>query len=55
MLIARGFTNRCIAEVLHLSERTVTTHVSRILRKLGLRSREEVAAQLDDERSFQGS
>ncbi|MGH3087859.1 MAG: response regulator transcription factor, partial [Rubrobacteraceae bacterium] len=42
-LVARGFTNRSIAEELSISERTVDTHVSRILKKLGLRSREEVA------------
>ena len=42
-LVACGMTNRHIAEQLHLSERTVTTHVGRILKKLGVSSREEVA------------
>lgn len=46
-LIARGFTNRRIAEELFISERTVATHVSRILKKLGLRSREQVAARTE--------
>lgn len=43
VLIARDLTNRRIAEDLHVSERTVTTHVGRIFKKLGLRSREQVA------------
>src|SRR5215207_531951 len=43
-LITRGLTNRRIAGELHLSERTVTTHVGRILKKLKVRSREQVAA-----------
>ena len=38
-LIVRGDTNREIAASLSLSERTVDTHVSRILRKYGLSSR----------------
>lgn len=43
-LVARGMTNRRIAEELRLSEHTVATHVSRILKKLGLRSRVQIAA-----------
>jgi non-specific serine/threonine protein kinase len=42
-LVGRGLTNRQIAEDLTLSERTVDTHVGRILKKLSLRSREQVA------------
>ena len=42
--VARGLTNRRIAEELSISERTVDTHVTRILKKLGLRSRAQVAA-----------
>jgi predicted ATPase/DNA-binding SARP family transcriptional activator/DNA-binding CsgD family transcriptional regulator len=38
-LIGRGSTNRQIADKLDITERTVETHVSRVLRKLGLRSR----------------
>jgi DNA-binding CsgD family transcriptional regulator/tetratricopeptide (TPR) repeat protein len=43
-LIARGLTNRQIAEVLFIAERTVDTHVEHILAKLGLGSRAQVAA-----------
>jgi DNA-binding NarL/FixJ family response regulator len=42
-LIARGLTNRQIADVLHITTRTASTHVQHILSKLGLRSRAEVA------------
>jgi non-specific serine/threonine protein kinase len=44
LLIARGHTNREIAEVLVISEWTVDTHVRHILTKLGQRSRAQVAA-----------
>ena len=43
-LVARGRSNREIAEHFVLSERTVETHVSRILTKLGLTSRTQLAA-----------
>jgi non-specific serine/threonine protein kinase len=49
-LVAQGLTNRQIASDLHLSERTVGNHVSRILRKLGLASRAQVAAWVTAER-----
>jgi predicted ATPase/DNA-binding SARP family transcriptional activator/DNA-binding CsgD family transcriptional regulator len=49
-LVAKGYTNRRIAEELYLSERTVSTHVSRILKKLKVRSREHVAVRVSDER-----
>ncbi|MEU6744028.1 ATP-binding protein [Streptosporangium sandarakinum] len=42
-LVSLGRTNREIADVLFLSTRTVETHVATVLRKLGLRSRTEVA------------
>jgi DNA-binding NarL/FixJ family response regulator len=43
-LAARGHTNREIAALLHLSPRTVETHVANALAKLGLRSRRDLTA-----------
>src|SRR5262249_37611670 len=43
-LIARGMTNRGIAGALSTSERTITSHVSNILNKLGYASRSQIAA-----------
>jgi non-specific serine/threonine protein kinase len=43
-LIARGLTNRAIAEQLVIAERTAETHVSNILSKLGLDTRAQIAA-----------
>ena len=42
-LIARGLTNRLIARELALSEKTVKTHVSAVLSKLGLADRTQAA------------
>ncbi|HEY6739992.1 MAG TPA: response regulator transcription factor [Actinopolymorphaceae bacterium] len=42
-LIARGMTNRQIAETLYLAEKTVKNYVSRLLRKLGMDRRTEAA------------
>ena len=41
--LSRGATNRAIADRLVISERTVKTHVSNILMKLGLSSRTQAA------------
>jgi non-specific serine/threonine protein kinase len=45
-LVVHGFSNRQIASELVLSERTVDHHVSNILKKLNLSSREQVASRL---------
>jgi len=42
-LIAQGMSNRLIAAHLYLSDITVRTHVSNALRKLGLKSRTQLA------------
>ncbi|MEV7507000.1 response regulator transcription factor [Streptomyces sp. NPDC091201] len=42
-LIGEGLTNRQIAERLHLSEKTVKNHISRILGKLGVERRVQAA------------
>ena len=47
-LVSRGLTNRHIASELYISERTAENHVARILKKLGLRSREQVSDHLED-------
>jgi DNA-binding CsgD family transcriptional regulator len=42
-LVARGLTNRQVATELVISEQTVATHVKKILKKLGLSSRAQLA------------
>lgn len=48
--IARGFTYREVAKRLHLSVKTVETHVSSVLRKLQLSSRHELSRWATDRR-----
>jgi len=43
-LIGEGFTNRQIAEAIHLAEKTVKNYVSNLLAKLGMARRTEAAA-----------
>jgi DNA-binding CsgD family transcriptional regulator len=42
-LVARGYSNKEIAEQLYMSHRTVGSHLYRIFPKLGLRSRVQLA------------
>jgi len=41
--LATGLTNREIGRILNIGERTVKTHVSHLLSKLGLQSRTQAA------------
>jgi two-component system, NarL family, nitrate/nitrite response regulator NarL len=45
-LVARGYSNRAIAEQLFISESTAKVHVRHILEKLGARSRTELAGRI---------
>ena len=50
-LVAKGLTNRQIAETLFLSRRTIDRHVSAVMRKLDVGSRTAVAVRLLEERA----
>ena len=45
-LVAQGHTNREVARALFVSEKAVEAHLTRVYRKLGVRSRAELAAKL---------
>jgi predicted ATPase/DNA-binding SARP family transcriptional activator/DNA-binding CsgD family transcriptional regulator len=47
-LVARGLTNRQISTELSISERTAGNHVAKILKKLGLRSRAQIASWVSE-------
>ena len=49
-LIARGYTYREVASRIHLSVKTIETHVSAVLRKLQLSNRHELTAWAVDRR-----
>ncbi|SIT05862.1 MULTISPECIES: response regulator transcription factor [Alicyclobacillus] len=42
VLLAQGYTNREVADALHISVKTVETHRQHIMRRLGLKSRAEL-------------
>ena len=45
-LASQDLTNRQIAQELYLTEKTVETHLSNAYRKLGIKSRRQLAAKL---------
>ncbi len=47
-LVARGLTNRQAALELSISEHTAATHIRRILKKLGLHSRSQLATWITE-------
>jgi non-specific serine/threonine protein kinase len=49
-LVAEGLSNRDIAELLVISQRTAETHVNRVLGKLGFTSRTQLAARMAEDR-----
>ena len=49
-LAATGMTNRDIASALFISPKTVESNLSRVYRKLGIRSRAELGRRIDDVR-----
>ena len=53
--VARGLSNRAIADELGMAERTARTHVSNILAKLGLTSRTQAALFAVEHRLDRGS
>jgi len=46
ILVARGLTNRQIAQELSISDRTVENHMAKILKKQGFSSRVQIAASV---------
>jgi DNA-binding CsgD family transcriptional regulator len=48
VLVARGLTNRQVSTELSISERTAGNHVAKILNKLGLRSRAQIASWVSE-------
>ena len=48
LLVARGLTNHQISKELVISERTAGNHIAKILKKLGLRSRAQIASWVSE-------
>jgi DNA-binding CsgD family transcriptional regulator len=51
LMAADGMTNREIAQALFVAVRTVETHLTHVYRKLALKSRDGLAARLNDDRA----
>jgi DNA-binding NarL/FixJ family response regulator len=49
LVVARGATNKEAGASLFLSEKTIEAHLGRVYRKLGIRSRTELANRLASE------
>lgn len=49
--MAQGLSTRQIAQELVISERTVDKHVANLLKKLALRSRDQVAVRMAEHRA----
>ena len=49
VLVGQGLTNRQIAQEMSVSERTVHSHIRKILKKLGLSSRTQIATWVADQ------
>jgi DNA-binding NarL/FixJ family response regulator len=50
ILVSRGLTNRQIASELFISEHTVATHITKILKRLALSSRSRLSAWVAERR-----
>ena len=49
-LVARGLSNREIAQTLTIAERTATSHLEHVLNKLGFHSRSQIATWVTESR-----
>ena len=49
--VAAGASNKDVAAELFLSPKTVEAHLTRVYRKLGVNSRNQLARRLEEERS----
>ncbi len=50
--VARGHTNREVAEQLHITERTVKAHLGSVFEKLGVRDRVQLVLQLAQAKTY---
>jgi non-specific serine/threonine protein kinase len=54
-LVARGLSNREIAQALTIAERTATSHLEHVLNKLGFHSRSQIATWVTEQRRSRDS